>query len=103
MAKDTETGRQARTKGVSVSPEEADLVTEFESLTGLGFTDQVRQSLFSKLPAAVALIRDMKAAGMETKCLPIEQVVYAETAEERQRLYEDTFEPADAHSAVGVG
>lgn len=103
MAKDSDKGRQARTRGVSVSPEEAELISAFEELTGLGFTDQVRQSLFSKLPAAVALLQEMRAAGMETGRLPIEQVVYAESLDERQRLYSDTYAPVEARREVGVG
>ncbi|HEY8775452.1 MAG TPA: hypothetical protein VIM23_04665 [Gaiellaceae bacterium] len=97
-------GRQARTRGVSLAPDEATLTQEFEELTGLGFTDQVRQSLLAKLPAAVALLKDMREAGMEPgKPLVVDQVVYAETADERRELYEDTYEPVEAREEIGVG
>lgn len=96
-------GRQARTKGVSLSPEELQLVQQYEDLTGLGFTDQVRNTLLAKLPAAVAIVQDMLAAGMTVGPLPTDYVVYAETAEERRRLYEHTFEPIEARQGATVG
>jgi hypothetical protein len=34
--------------------------------------------------------------------LPTEYVVYAETAEERQRLYEHTFEPVEVREKAAV-
>jgi hypothetical protein len=97
-------GRQARTKGVSLSPEELQLVQRYEELTGLGFTDQVRHTLLSKLPASIAIVEDMVEAGMTIGPLPTEYVIYAETAEERQKLYQHTFEPVEARqeeAAVG--
>ncbi len=101
MAKRDE-GRQARTKGVSLSPSELQLVQRYEELTGLGFTEQVRHTLLSKLPASIAIVEDMVAAGMTVDALPTEYVIYAETAEERQRLYEHTFEPVEAREEAAV-
>lgn len=95
-------GRQARTKGVSLSPEELQLVQRFEDLTGLGFTDQVRSSLLTKLPASIAIVEDMKEAGMTIGPLPLDVIVYAETADERQKLYAHTFEPVEARQEASV-
>jgi hypothetical protein len=96
-------GRQARTKGVSLSPEELELVQRYEELTGLGFTDQVRHTLLAKLPASVAIVEDMVEAGMTVGPLPTDYVVYAETADERRRLYEHTFEPIKERQEAAVG
>jgi hypothetical protein len=98
-----EEGRQARTKGVSLSPEELELVQQYEELTGQGFTDQVRNSLLTKLPAAVAIVQDMLASGMTVGPLPTDYVVYSETADDRRRLYEHTFEPVEARQEAAVG
>ena len=92
----SESGRKARTKGVSLSPDEQGLVNRFEELTGVGFTDQVRQGLLQRLPSVIALLEDMVEAGMDVTGRPVaDQVVFAETAEERRALYEDSFEPVD--------
>jgi len=37
------------------------------------------------------------------KPLVVDQVVYAETADERRELYEDTYEPVEAREEIGVG
>lgn len=89
-------GRQARTKGVSLSPEELRLVERYEELTGLGFTDQVRRTLLARLPASIAVVEDMLEAGMTIGPLPTDYVLYSETAEEREKLYRHTFEPVGA-------
>jgi len=95
-------GRQARTKGVSLSPEELQLVQRYEELTGLGFTDQVRHTLLSKLPASIAIVEDMLEAGMTIGALPTEYVLFTESTQERQRLYTDTFEPVEARQESAV-
>jgi hypothetical protein len=97
MARQADKGRRAKTRGVSLSPREAALVDEFQSLTGQGLTEQVRQSLLPKLSAAVALLKDMRDAEMEIGSpLVAEQVVYAETADDRRRLREDTLDTQEA-------
>jgi hypothetical protein len=63
----------------------------------------VRNSLLTKLPAAVAIVQDMLAAGMTVGPLPTEYVVYAETSEDRRRLYEHAFEPVEARQEAAVG
>jgi hypothetical protein len=94
---DSAPGRKARTKGVSLSLAEQGLVDRFEELTGVGFTEQVRQGLLQRLPAVIALLEDMVNAGMDVTGRPVaDRIVFAETAEERRALYEDSFEPVDA-------
>lgn len=95
-------GRQARTKGVSLSREELQLVERYEELTGLGFTEQVRQTFLSTLPASVAIVEDMVAAGMTVGPLPTVVALYAESAEERQKLYQHTFESVEARQEASV-
>lgn len=100
---DKKTGRKAQTRGVSLSPREAELVDAFAQLTGLGLTEQVRQNVIRRLPAAVAMLQDMKTAGMEIGALGIaERVVYAETDGERRGLYEHSFEAEDARQPAGA-
>lgn len=86
-------GRRATTRGVSLSPREAALVDSFAALTGVGLTEQVRQTVLQRLPAAVAMLRDMQEAGMETAApVMTERIVYAEGEDTRRALYEDSFE-----------
>ncbi len=97
-------GRKAQTRGVSLSPREAELVDEFAELSGLGLTEQVRQNVIRRLPAAVALLRDMHAAGMDIGAPVIaERVVYAESGSARRALYEDSFEPEQTRAPAGAG
>ena len=96
-------GRQAQTKGVSLSRDELALVQRYEELTGLGFTDQVRHTLLAKLPASIAIVEDMLASGMTVTALPTEYVIYAETADERRKLYEHTFKPVKAREEAVAG
>src|SRR6266496_2200331 len=94
---DKKTGRKAQTRGVSLSPREAELVDAFAQLTGLGLTEQVRQNVIRRLPAAVAMLQDMQKAGMEIGAPVVaERVVYAETDSERRSLYEHSLEAEDA-------
>jgi hypothetical protein len=103
MARQADKGRRAKTRGVSLSPHEAELVDEFQLLTGQGLTEQVRQSLLRKLPAAVALLKDMREADMEIGSpLVAEQVVYAETADDRRRLREDSFDTHEASAGAAA-
>ena len=100
---DKKTGRKAQTRGVSLSPREAELVDAFAQLTGLGLTEQVRQNVIRRLPAAVTMLQDMQKAGMEIGPLGIaERVVYAETDSERRGLYEHSFEAEDARQPAGA-
>ena len=97
-------GRQARTRGVSLSPEEQALIESFRELSGMGLSDQVRQTLVPKLPAAIQLLEDMRSAALTPGESPlVEQVVYAESDEERRALREDTYEPVEARSEAGAG
>jgi hypothetical protein len=97
-------GRQARTRGVSMSPDEQALIERFRELSGMGFSEQVRQTLVPKLPAAIQLLEDMRAAGMTPGESPlVEQVVFAESDEERRALREDTYEPIEARSEATAG
>lgn len=96
-AKPDRPGRQARTRGVSLNPDEQALVDEFQELTGLGFTEQVRQGVIARLPAANQLLRDMRAAGMSPSESPLaQQVVHEESEAERKALYKDDFIGAGA-------
>jgi hypothetical protein len=104
MEGDDEGGRQARTRGVSLSPGERRLVDRFRQLSGMGLSDQVRHALLSRLPAAIQLLEDMRAAGMTPGETPLaEQVIYAESEGERRGLREDTYEPVDLSSERAVG
>lgn len=101
---DKRTGRKAQTRGVSLSPREAELVDAFARLTGLGLTEQVRQNVIRRLPAAVALLEDMQQAGMEIGAPVVaERVVYAESDAARRALYEDSFEVEEARLPAGAG
>jgi hypothetical protein len=51
----------------------------------------------------VAIVEDMVEAGMTVGPLPTDYVVYAETADERRRLYEHTFEPIKERQEAAVG
>ena len=104
MKGNNEEGRQARTRGVSLSPGEQRLVERFRALSGLGLSDQVRHALLSRLPAAIQLLEDMRAAGMTPGETPLaDQVIYAESEGERRALREDTYEPVDVSSERAVG
>lgn len=97
-------GRQAQTRGVSLLPEEQQLVDRYRELTGLGLSEQVRQTLLAKLPAAIALLEDMVAAGLSPGGMPpTDQVIYAETEDERRALREDTYEPVDVSAGTAAG
>jgi len=72
-------GGQARMRGVSLHPEEQALIERFEELTGLGFTDQVRQLMLAKLPAAVWALEEMGKAGLEPGRRPlVDDAIYME-------------------------
>ena len=89
-------GRQARTRGVSLRPEEHALIERFEELTGLGFTEQVRELMLAKLPAAVWALEEMVKAGIEPGRRPlVDEILYVEDPQERRARYEDSYEPAD--------
>lgn len=90
-------GRQARTRGVSLSPDEQGLTERFRELSGMGLSDQVRQTLVPKLPAAIQMLEDMRTAGLTPGESPlVEQVVYVESDDERRALREDSYEPVEA-------
>lgn len=96
-------GRQARTRGVSLGPDEQALIERFRELSGMGLSDQVRQTLMPKLPAAIQLLEDMRAAGMTPGESPlVEQVVFAESDEERRAPREDTYEPVEVRSGAAA-
>jgi hypothetical protein len=105
MAKTTKdrSGRQSKTRGVSLSETEAQLVDRFAELSGIGFTEQVRKNLMIRLPAAVALLEDMRASGMELDPGVVQdQVVYVQTEDERRKLREDTFVSAEVQHTAGA-
>jgi len=98
------TGRQAQTRGVSLSPREAELVDTFAGLTGWGLTEQVRHNVIRRLPAAIAMLEDMKQAGMDIDAPAVaERVVYVESADDRRALYEDSFQSEEAGHPAGAG
>lgn len=102
--KKAQSGRKAQTRGVSLSPQEAELVDRFAALTGLGLTDQVRTTVLRRLPAAVALLQEMKDAGMEIGAPGVEErVIYAESEHDRHELYEDSFQPEEVREVAGAG
>ncbi|MCP9491009.1 MAG: hypothetical protein MSC31_14220 [Solirubrobacteraceae bacterium MAG38_C4-C5] len=89
---------------MSLSPSEAELVDTFAELSGLGLTEQVRQNVIRRLPAAVALLQAMQEAGMHIGAPGMaERVVYAESDSARRALYEDSFEPEEATLPAGPG
>lgn len=101
---DRKIGRKAQTRGVSLSPREAELVDAFAELTGLGLTEQVRHNVIRRLPAAVALLQDMQRAGMDLGApVMAERVIYAESEADRRALYEDSFEAEEAGQPAGAG
>lgn len=58
-------GRTARTKGISMLPNEFDDARAFEELTGIGLSEVFHRQLAPQLHAAVQVLRDAKEAGME--------------------------------------
>jgi hypothetical protein len=70
----------------------------------MGLSDQVRQTLIPKLPAAIQMLEDMRSAGMTPGESPlVEQVVvYVESDEERRTLREDSYEPVEAREATAA-
>jgi hypothetical protein len=58
-------GRTAKTKGVSLSPDQLADINAFEELTGLGLSEIFRRQLAPKLHAAVSLLESAKDSGME--------------------------------------
>jgi hypothetical protein len=86
-----------------LSPDEQALIERFRELSGMGLSDQVRQTLVPKLPAAIQLLEDMESAGLTPGESPlVEQVIFAESDEERRALREDTYEPVEARSEAGA-
>ncbi len=59
------TGRTAKTKGISLSPDQLADVNAFEELTGLGLSEIYRRQLAPKLHTAVTLLKSAKDSGME--------------------------------------
>ena len=58
-------GRTARTKGVSMLPDELADARAFEALTGMGLSEVFHRQLAPQLRAAVEILRDAKESGME--------------------------------------
>lgn len=58
-------GRTAKTRGISLSPDQLVDVNAFEELTGLGLSEIFRRQLAPKLHAAVSLLESAKDSGME--------------------------------------
>ncbi len=58
-------GRRAKTKGISLSPDQLADVNAFEELTGLGLSEIYRRQLAPKLRAAVSMLEDAIDSGME--------------------------------------
>jgi hypothetical protein len=92
--------RQERTSGVSLTPDEQILVERFRELSGMGLSEQVRQTLLPKLPAAIQILEEMRRAGMRPGEAPLaEQVIYIESDEERRSLRQDGYEPVEVREA----
>jgi hypothetical protein len=58
-------GRVARTKGVSLFPEEFDDASTIEELTGVGFSEVYRRFFAPQMKAAAEMLRDAQEAGLE--------------------------------------
>lgn len=58
------TGRVARTKGVSLLPDEFDDAATIEELTGIGFSEVYRRFFAPHMRAAADLLRAAQDAGM---------------------------------------
>lgn len=58
-------GRIARTKGVSMLPDELDDAATVERLTGVGFSEVYRRHFAPQMRAAAELLRQAQEAGVE--------------------------------------
>lgn len=58
-------GRVARTKGVSMLPEELEAVSAVEELTGLGFSELYHRHFAPQVQAAVEMLHEVQDAGVE--------------------------------------
>jgi hypothetical protein len=59
------TGRTAKTKGVSLRPDELADVRVIEEATGMGLTEVYRRHLAPQIHAAAQLLGELRDAGME--------------------------------------
>ena len=59
------TGRTAKSKSISLSPDQRADVAAFEELTGMGLSEIFRRQVVPKLHAAVGLLQNAKDSGME--------------------------------------
>lgn len=64
-AADKTTGRVARTKGVSLLPEEFEDASTVEELTGVGFSEMYRRFFAPQIKAAADMLREAREAGVE--------------------------------------
>ncbi len=58
-------GRTARTKGVSMLPDELEDAATVEELTGVGFTEVYRRHFAPQMKAAAELLLEVREAGVE--------------------------------------
>lgn len=58
-------GRVARTKGVSLLPQEYEDAATVEKLTGVGFSEVYRRHFAPQMKAAADLLREAQEAGMQ--------------------------------------
>lgn len=58
-------GRTARTKGVSMLPEELEDARTLEALAGIGFSELYHHHLAPQVRVAASLLTEMKSAGVE--------------------------------------
>ena len=58
------TGRVARTKGVSMLPEEFEDASTVEELTGVGFSEVYRRFFAPQMKAAAEILRETQEAGV---------------------------------------
>jgi len=61
----TQKGRVARTKGVSLLPAEYEDASTVEQLTGVGFSELYRRYFAPQMKAAAHLLREAQDAGMD--------------------------------------
>lgn len=82
------TGRTARTKGVSMQPDELADVVAVEELTGVGFSEVYRRYFAPQMKAAADLLRETQAAGVEINRSRIRDVWYPQIgADEMRSVY----------------
>ncbi len=84
----TRTGRQAKTEGVSLHPDELRDAATVEELAGVGFSEVYHRHFAPQMRAAAQMLRQARADGVELdRALVAEVWTIHMSAEELQSLY----------------